>query len=188
MNENSLSEVQALLKQLSMVAETISARNDQAARRIQASADALGKNVEQIASGGEQLARNALNALGTQGSQMLSQGTEQALNQFQSQMKQSINQAQQLEQVLAQHRRGVVGLTRIGLIVLAIGALLAAGGSAYVAYDRSRVIENAHFGQDILQATNSGAINRCGGKLCVKVGKTPARYSQNPDYVLIEGR
>lgn len=185
MNENLLQETQALLKQMAVLVQMFESRSVQATRRIEAGVNALNQSVEQIADSGGQLARDALTTLGAQGAEILTQGTAQAVGAFQRQMQQSASQARELEQVLAQHRRGVVGLTRVALIVLAVGALLAAGGSIYVAYDRARVVENAQFGQDTLKATNSGAINRCGGKLCARVGKAPARYSQNPEYVLI---
>jgi CHASE3 domain sensor protein len=171
MNDNALYEAQGLFKQFSAAVELINASNEQAARDINTSARALGKNAQQLADGGEHLAQDVLEIIRTQGGQALSRGMDQTLDQFQRQMQQRVNQARELEQVLAQHRRGVVGLTRTALIVLVVGALLVAGGSIYVAYDRSRAIENAQFGQDVLQAINGGVINRCGGKLCVRASK-----------------
>jgi exonuclease VII large subunit len=181
-------EAQTLFKELSAAAELIHARNEQLARRIEDSARVLNQNTQKLTDSGEHLAQDTLNTLRAQGAQVLSQGAGDALNELQQQLKESVNLVRQLQLALVEHRHGVAGLIHTALIVLVIGAVLAMGGSIYVAYDRSRVIENAQFGQDVLQATNSGAINRCGDKLCVRVGKMPARYSQNPNYVLIEGK
>jgi hypothetical protein len=44
----------------------------------------------------------------------------------------------------------------------------------------------AHFGQDVLQATQRGAITRCGDSLCAKVGKKPQRYDKDGQYLLLQ--
>jgi hypothetical protein len=71
-----------------------------------------------------------------------------------------------------------------GLAALIIGAALAVIGFGYFARESMQQIEQAHFGQDILNATQSGAINHCGEALCVKVGKRPQRYGS--EYMLVE--
>lgn len=73
-----------------------------------------------------------------------------------------------------------------GLIALLVGSLLVAGGAAWVAHKSMQEIAQAHFGKDILEATRSGAITRCGGTLCVRVGKKPQRYGAHGEYVLLQ--
>jgi hypothetical protein len=181
-SEPSLHEVQALIKQLNVIAERINVRNEQSTKHIETSTAALGQGVHQLTDSGEHL----LDTLRAQGAQALSEGAGQAFEGLCLQMQQSIDRARQLEQVLMQHSRGVIGLIRTALIVLVVGALMTAGASVYVAHDRLRAIEGAEFNQNILQATNSGAINQCGDKLCVRVGKNPSRYKSNPNYMLVE--
>jgi len=71
------------------------------------------------------------------------------------------------------------------LLALFIGALLAVGGAGFVVWDSMREIKTAQFDQDILHATQTGALTRCGEALCVKVGKQIKRYGNDGDYVLL---
>ena len=73
-----------------------------------------------------------------------------------------------------------------GLIALLVGSLLAAGGAAWIARDSMQKVAQAHFGQDILQAAQSGAITRCGDLLCAKVGKKLQRYGKEGEYLLLQ--
>jgi hypothetical protein len=184
MNESSLHETQELLKQLNTVTQLINARNEQTTKRIDTSTDALGQSVQQLADNGKRL----LDTIRAQGGQAFSQAMGPELDTLQRQIKSSMGLIGQLDQALVEHRHGVYGLIRNALIVLVLGALAVMGAASYVAYDRYRAIENAQFGQDILHATNSGAISRCGGKLCVRTGKKPERYSQNPEYTLVDDK
>jgi ElaB/YqjD/DUF883 family membrane-anchored ribosome-binding protein len=188
MQGNSPYEAQELLRQLNAASQLINARNEQVAHRAEASTRALSQSAQHLTGSSERLTQDILGTLRTQGAQALSQGAEQAIENLRQQMQQSIHQARQLEQVLAQHGRGVMGITRTALIVLAVGALLAMGASIYVAHDRLKAIEGAKFSETILQATSSGAINQCGDSLCVRIGKTPMRYKDNPNYVLVDGK
>src|SRR3546814_808774 len=84
-------------------------------------------------------------------------------------------------------RRGRVqgGLVGKALVALTIGSRLAAGGSGYIAWKSMHEARRAEFGQDILQATQSGVLTRCGDALCAKVGEQAARYGSNEEYVLL---
>src|SRR3546814_6324153 len=57
------------------------------------------------------------------------------------------------------------GLVWKALVALTIGSLLAAGGSGYIAWKSMHEVRRAEFGQDILQATQSGVLTRCGDAL-----------------------
>src|SRR3546814_19428556 len=63
------------------------------------------------------------------------------------------------------------GLVWKALVALTIGSLLAAGGSGYIAWKSMHEVRRAAFGQDILQATQSGVLTRCGDALFEKVGE-----------------
>src|SRR3546814_2586095 len=76
------------------------------------------------------------------------------------------------------------GLVWKALVALTIGSLLAAGGSGYIAWKSMHEVRRAEFGQDILQATQSGVLTRCGDALCAKVGEQAMRYGSNEEYVL----
>lgn len=65
---------------------------------------------------------------------------------------------------------------------LTVGALLAAGGSVYLAWQSNKTLRLAEFPRDLLQATRSGAITRCGDTLCARVGKHPVLRGQHKEY------
>jgi len=75
-----------------------------------------------------------------------------------------------------------------GLIALTIGSLLAAGGSAYVAWNSMREVRQAEFGTAILRATRSGALTACGEEraLCVRVGRQSRRVGDRGEFLLVE--
>lgn len=176
---------QELLKQLAAVAEMINMRNEQASGRMSSAAVALGRNAQELSASGDRLSREVLRTLGAQSAQTISQAAAHALAALDQQLQQAARNAQLLDRELAA-QRSRIRMTIIGaLSALSVGAILAVGGSIYVVRDRMRALDNVSFGEDIHRATQVGAINRCDGKLCVRVGQKPKPFKQNPDYVLI---
>src|SRR3546814_1215764 len=80
------------------------------------------------------------------------------------------------------------GLVWKPLVALTIGSLLAAGRSGYIAWKSMHEVRRAEFGQDILQATHTGVLTRCGDALCAKVGEQALRYGSHEEYVLLVRR
>ena len=89
-----------------------------------------------------------------------------------------------------EQRRGLTAARRSlvwnGMIALLIGSLLSAGGAAWIAHRSMQQMAQAHFGREILQATQRGAITRCGDSLCAKVGRKPQRYGKDGQYLLLQ--
>jgi hypothetical protein len=180
---------QALAKLLA-IADRLDARNMQTMQRIEAAIVALDKGVSRLDNGGEKFAKSALQVIGNNAQQTIAEDAGQAMGAFRQQLQQSANTAQSAAQAMDDQRKGLTTARRTlvwnGLIALLVGSLLAAGGAAWIARDSMQKIRQAHFGQDILQATQSGAITRCGNSLCTKVGNTPQRYGARGEYLLLE--
>jgi len=180
---------QSLVKLLA-IADRLDARNLQTVQRIEAASVVLDQGVSRLDNGGEKFARSALQVIGSNAQQAIVDGVAKAVGEFRQQLQQSAVTAQAAAQAMDEQRKGLTTARRTlvwnGLIALLIGSLLAAGGAAWIARDSMQKIAQAHFGQDILQATQSGAITRCGDSLCVKVGKKPARYGNDGEYLLVQ--
>src|SRR3546814_3526944 len=134
-------------------------------------------------SGATRLAGEARQGIREQARQAGTQGTAQALGELDSQLQTGIQAAQRAALDMDEQRKRLVrmqgGLVWKALVALTIGSLLAAGGSGYIAWKSMHEVRRAEFGQDILQATQSGVLTRCGDALCAEVGEQAARYGSN---------
>lgn len=182
--------VRQALTKLMAIADRLEARNLQTVQRIEAASAALDQGVSRLDGGGERFAKSALQVIGSNAQQALTQGAGQAVGEFRQQLKQTADSAQSAAHAMDEQRRGLTiarrSLVWNGLIALLMGSLLAAGGAAWVVHRSMQEMAQAHFGQDILRATQRGAIIRCGDSLCVKVGKKPQRYGEDGQYLLLQ--
>lgn len=179
---------QALLK-TATIANQLDARSAQAVRQVEASTGMLDRGVQRLESGAARFAGEALQLIGEQARQSVGQGVAQALDDFNTQLQAGARAAQWAAQGMEEQRNRLArtqgGLVWKASVALAIGSLLAAGGSGYIAWNSMREVRRAEFGQDILQATRNGMLTRCGETLCAKVGKRPTRYGSSGEYVLL---
>lgn len=179
---------QTLLK-TATIANQLDARSAQAVRQVEASTGMLDRGVQRLESGAARFAGEALQLIGEQARQSVGQGVAQALDDFNTQLQAGARAAQWAAQGMEEQRNRLArtqgGLVWKASVALAIGSLLAAGGSGYIAWNSMREVRRAEFGQDILQATRNGMLTRCGEALCAKVGKRPTRYGSSGEYVLL---
>lgn len=180
---------QALTKLLA-IADRLEARNMQTVQRIEAATVALDQGVRRLDGGGERFAQSALQVIGNNAQQAVTQGAGQALGKFRQQLQQSADSAQSAAHAMDEQRRGLTVARRTliwnGLIALLVGSLLAAGGAAWMVRRSMQQMARADFGQDILQATQRGVLTRCDNTLCAKVGREPRRYGKDGKYLLLQ--
>jgi len=188
-NQDGLDALKQSLLQLATIANQLDARSTRAVQQLEASTDSLDHGMQRLESGATRLASEALQVIGEQARQAFAQGTAQAMGELDAQLQAGIQAARRAVLDMDEQRRRLAraqgGLVWKALVALAIGSLLAAGGSAYVAWKSMHEIRRAEFGQDILQATRNGVLTRCGDALCAKVGKQAVRYGSDEEYVLL---
>lgn len=184
------SDIETLAVKLAALAQQLDQRSDRAVRHIEASAETLGLNAQQLNAGSERFAHEALRIIATQTRQVIADNVGTASAQLSGQLHDGARAAQQaargLEGQRTQLNKTQTALVWKGLGALIVGALLAVAGSGYFAWESMQQVKQAHFGEDILRATQSGKLTRCGDVLCAKVGKRPQRYGAGGEYVLLE--
>lgn len=188
-NQDGLDALKQSLLQLATIANQLDARSTRAVQQLEASTDSLDHGMQRLESSATRLASEALQVIGEQARQAFAQGTAQAMGELDAQLQAGIQAARRAVLDMDEQRKRLAraqgGLVWKALVALAIGSLLAAGGSAYVAWKSMHEIRRAEFGQDILQATRNGVLTRCGDALCAKVGKQAVRYGSDEEYVLL---
>ncbi len=180
---------QALIR-LMAIADRLESRNAQTVQRIESAVAALDQGVLRLNAGGERFANTALQQIGSNVQQTVNQGAGQALGDFRQQLQRSAGTVQAAADAMDVQRKGLTAARRTlvwnGLVALLIGSLLSVGAAAWVVHRSTQELAQAHFAQDILRATQRGAINRCGDLLCARVGTKPKRFGKDGQYVLLE--
>lgn len=188
-NQDGIDALKQSLLKLATIANQLDARSMRAVQQVEASTESLDQGMQRLESGATRLASEALQVIGEQARQTVAQGTAQAMGELDAQLQAGIQAAQRAALDMDEQRKRLAraqgGLVWKALVALTIGSLLAAGGSGYIAWKSMREIRRAEFGQDILQATRSGVLTRCGDALCAKVGGQPERYGSDGEYVLL---
>lgn len=183
-------DLKDLAVRLVAVAELLEQRSERAVRQVELGTLQLGEAVQGLGLTGQRLSAEVLDAVRAQSGAAVERGLAAALAHCQAQFRAAADSAMQAahqfdeagHRLHAEQRR----LRWTGWMALLIGSLLAAGGSGWLVARHMRQLEQAEFAADVLQATRSGAITRCGERLCVRTGDRPQRYGARGDYLLIE--
>jgi hypothetical protein len=143
-----------------------------------------------VSAGGQQFAREALNALRSQGREAVQAGADQAVEHYSRKLNEAAADASRAsgevrESATALRRQRSLWLWAAPLALI-VGAAIAAGGSSFLVWKNMAELKRADFGQDILHATQSGALTRCGDALCARVGKEAKRYGAQGEFVLLQ--
>ena len=180
---------QALIR-LMAIADRLESRNAHTVQRIEAATAALEQGVSRLDAGGERFAERALQVIGNNAQQAVAQGAGQAVDELRQRLQQSANSAQAAARAMDEQRKGLTSARRSlvwnAAVALLLGSLLAMGSAAWTIHRSAQQLAQLHFGQDILRATQRGAINRCGDSLCARVGRKPARFGKDGQYVLLD--
>lgn len=188
-NSEDVAAVRQALTKLMAIADRLDTRNLESVQKMEVAAAALEQGVNRLSHGGEQFAERAMQIIGSRTEQVITHGSSQAVGKLSQQLVQSAGSAQSAARAMEEQSRGLTSARRSlvwnGLMALAVGALLAAGGSAWIAHRSLQEIARADFGKDILQATQRGVLTRCGDLLCARIGKKPRRYGAGGEYVIL---
>jgi hypothetical protein len=143
-----------------------------------------------VSSGGQALARDALDMLRSQARDAVADSIAEAANASKTHLEASASSAswsaREVNEAAMELRKQRGLWLWAAPIALIAGALLTAGGSSFLLWKNAKELKRAEFGQDVLRATQSGALTQCGEALCAKVGMEPKRFGKQGEYVLLQ--
>jgi hypothetical protein len=189
MDGGNIDDVKQLLVKLAVIAEQLDTRSRGALQRIDASALALDRSAQRWTEGADGFARTVLDTVCAQARDGIAGAARKALDPLDAQLRESARTARWAADALAEQRklltRAQRSLVHKGLLALMVGALLAAGGSLWVA---SRSMHRAALGDDLVRAVRAGSIVRCPGRasLCVRIGNHPRRAGSRGEYLVVQ--
>lgn len=181
--------LQEMALRLSAFADALEKQMAQTASDAQHNTQAMARSAQVMTMQVDRLSHDAISAVRREGraaveaglGEGIRPGVEQ-LNKTSRTLIEAANALHAQSQMLKRAHRSVTWMTGAALLT---GALLAAGGSSYLVWKNHQELKRGEFARDILDATKSGALNRCGNQLCARVGSTPERYKDNGEYVLL---
>lgn len=179
-------DLKRLAADLAMFAQHLQEQNERAVQHVDRSADELQRTAMDMGAGAQQMAVQIVEVLQAQARDAVARGADQAFASLGSQLRDSADQAQRAASALEEQNKALAkaqqGLVFKATGVLVLGSLLVIGATTYYARKSLQEVERARFAKEILEATRSGAITRCGDQLCVRAGKP---YGTKGDYVLV---
>lgn len=183
-------DLQELALRLSAVVDFLEERAERATLQSAQGAQALSRAVDGFDARSRQLSQEAVAAITTQAEGAIRQAIARAAEQCDARLRDAgqsaVRAAATLDgqvHALGRAQRGMAWKAGLALLV---GASLAAGGSALVAWKSLRDLEHADFAEDILAATRNGSIARCGEALCVKARPDARRAGAGGEYLLLD--
>ena len=180
-------DLKRLAADLAIFAQHLQEQSERAVQHVDRSADELQRTAQGMGAGAELLGQQIAQAVRAQTQEAIGRGAEQTFAPIGAQLRESAETAQRAAQALEEQRKSLLRsqqhLLYKGVVALLVGSVLAVGASVYFARKSMREIERAKFGADILEASRTGALTRCDGKLCARIGK---RWGAKGDYVLLE--
>jgi hypothetical protein len=182
-------DLQELALRLSAVVDFLEERAEHATQQSSQGAQALGRAVDGFHARTRELSQDAVAAIASQAEGAVRQAVARAAEQCNARLQDAGQSAVRAAAALGGEVRSLQKVQR-GLawkagFALLVGAALAAGGSALVAWKSLRDLERAGFGEDILEATRNGSITRCGEALCVRAGPDARRAGDHGEYLLV---
>lgn len=175
---------------LAAVADMLDQRSAQAAQSAAQGAQQLQSVAQTLVQQHQQMTEHAVGAIGSHARQSIEQGSAESLEHLRKELRLASESAGQSAKLIAEQAQALhkaqKGMLWKAAAALLVGAVLAAGGTAFIAWRSLQQFKRADFAEDVLQATRSGAITRCGDALCARVGADPRKYGKKDEYLLLE--
>lgn len=182
--------LQDLALKLAAVADMLEQRSQQAVQTAALGAQQLQSVAQGLNQQGRLIAETAVANIGSHARQSIEQGTAESIEHLRRELRLASESAGQSAKLIAEQAQALQKAQKAMLwkaaLALVVGAVLAAGGSAFIAWRSLQQFKRADFAEDVLQATRSGAITRCGEALCARVGDAPRKYGRKGEYLLLE--
>ncbi len=182
--------LQDLALKLAVVAEMLDQRSQQAVHAAAEGAQQLHYAAQGLNQQGQQMANVVVETLSAQAKQSIEHGAAESLEHLRQELRKASESAALSAKLISDQSKALQSSQKQILwkasLALLVGSLLAAGGTAFIAWRSLQQFKRADFAEDVLEATRSGAITRCGDALCARVGEKPNKFGPKGEYVLLE--
>jgi len=189
MDGTDIEALKQLLLQMATVAQALDRRSERAAENMDASAAALDQGLRAFGDAAGKCVQETARAVGEGAHRALEQEAGNALVAVNRQLLASAEVAQRAAGVMEDQCRRLAAARRSllwnALGALLVGSLLAAAAAGAIGWKAAGEVRSVRFGEEVIHATQSGTLTRCGADLCVRVGQRLRRYDKNPAYVLV---
>jgi hypothetical protein len=187
---NDPEDLQQLALRLSAFVDVLGKHASRLVQETSQETQALRATAQTMGVQAQRLSQELVQAVGRQARDVIErnagEGMRHGSEQLRSAGELARHAADAMQRELAQLRAAQQSLLWKAGTILVIGALLAAGTSGYLAWRNHRAMQQARFSTDILEATRSGALTRCGDMLCARIGAHPARFGANKEYARVD--
>ncbi len=182
--------LQNLALKLAAVADMLDQRSQQAVQAAEQGVQQLHYATQGLNHHGQQMASVVAETLGTQAKQSIEHGTAESLEHLRQELRKASESAAQSAKLISDQAHALQKSQKKILwkasLALLVGSVLAAGGTAFIAWRSLQQFKRADFAEDVLEATRTGAITRCGDALCARVGEKPGKFGPKGEYLLLE--
>jgi hypothetical protein len=170
-------------QQLETRAQELEHRASQATQVLERSGQSIQSSMTALASGAERSITQTTEKVLLNCVQQPTQKFGQHIDEIVRHLTDTANRVQREQVSSAAWLKGITWKI-MGLLVCS--SILLIGGTGYIVWKNAQEIKRQEFSMQLIQATKTGAVNLCDGKLCVKVDKNTKRYGTNGEYVLVE--
>ncbi len=185
---------QASLQDLALKLAAVADMLDQRSLLAMQSAAQGGQQLQYAAQGlnqqGQQMAETVVATISANAKQSIEQGAAESIEQLRQQLRLASESAAQSAKLISDQAQALQNAQKKILwkasLALLVGSLLAAGGTAFIAWRSLQQFKRADFAEDVLDATRNGRITRCGDVLCARVGEKPGKFGPKGEYLLLE--
>ncbi|MET1160985.1 MAG: hypothetical protein ABWY48_00465 [Pseudoxanthomonas sp.] len=183
-------DLQELALRLSAFADVLNQHATRVAQEAGHSSQLLRETAEGFAARSQRTAQELVETVGRQAREAIERHAAEGLRQSDDRLKGAAIRVEsatgslyQQLQLLGAAQRSLVW--KSGLALLA-GSLLAVGGSGYLVWKNQQALKRAEFSNDMAEAMRTGALTRCDGAICARVGAKPKRFGDKGEYARVE--
>jgi len=187
---NKPDDLQELALRLSAFADVL---NQHAMRLVQEtgqSTQALRETATAFSTQAQQISRELVHSVGMQAREAIERHAAdgmrhsgERLHEATKRVESSAGALQRELQRLGAAQNSLVWKSGLGLL---LGSLLAVGGSGYFAWKSHQAVKQAEFPVGIVEAMRTGALTRCDGSICARIGDKPRRFGDKGQYAEVK--
>lgn len=187
---NKPDDLQELALRLSAFADVLSQHATRLVQETGHSTQALRETAAAFSTQAQQISRELVHSVGVQAREVIERHAADGMRQSGERLHEAAKRAEssagalqrELQRLsVAQH--SLVWKSGLGLL---LGSLLAVGGSGYFAWKSHQAVKQAEFPTGIVEAMRTGALTRCDGSICARIGDKPKRFGDKGQYAVVK--